>query len=204
MEKKTIFIPIWGNWIIHLERWLSEQAACGWIVKKIDRKGFHFERRKPRTRTYMFYKSSGMHSKRKYYDPIALDIGHKITASFRATNTVEICGFEWNLASFVVDEAQDKYKEVFIQRNCYLMKEALSAIIAGIFFFLLAVFVFVCSLGRGTGYIIIGALFLLMAVLWLWKWAAEYLLLAKKNKAVLMTRDECDNTGDGSMGEKLI
>ena len=68
----------------------------------------------------------------------------------------------------------------------------------------MAIFVFVCSLGRGTGYIIIGALFLLMAVLWLWKWAAEYLLLAKKNKAVLMTRDECDNTGDGSMGKKLI
>lgn len=189
MESKTIFIPIWGNWIIRLERWLSEQAARGWILKKIDGRGFHFERGKPRTRIYMFYKSSGIHSRRKYYDPIALRIGHKIKASFHATNTVETWG-EWNLVSFAVDGAREKYKEVFIERNNYLKKEALSAIIAGVFFFLLSTFVFVCSLGRGKGYIIIGTLLLLVTVLWLWKWVDEYLRLTKENELALTAGDK--------------
>ena len=48
LETKTVYIPLWGNRIIRLEKWLSEQAARGWIVEKIDLRGFHFVKRKPR------------------------------------------------------------------------------------------------------------------------------------------------------------
>ena len=40
LETKTVYIPLWGNRIIRLEKWLSEQAARGWIVEKIDLRGF--------------------------------------------------------------------------------------------------------------------------------------------------------------------
>lgn len=36
IDTKTVYIPLWGNRIIRLEKWLSEQAAQGWIVEKID------------------------------------------------------------------------------------------------------------------------------------------------------------------------
>lgn len=125
LETKTVYIPLWGNRIIRLEKWLSEQAARGWIVEKIDLRGFHFVKRKPRTRTYMFYKSVGRHSKRDIYDPVAGRIGRKITSSFVATNTVKVCASMWNLASFVPDAGHEIYRELLIQRNCYLIKEAI-------------------------------------------------------------------------------
>ena len=110
LETKTVYIPLWGNRIIRLEKWLSEQAARGWIVEKIDLRGFHFVKRKPRTRTYMFYKSVGRHSKRDIYDPVAGRIGRKITSSFVATNTVKVCASMWNLASFVPDAGHEIYR----------------------------------------------------------------------------------------------
>ncbi len=184
LETKTVYIPLWGNRIIRLEKWLSEQAARGWIVEKIDLRGFHFVKRKPRTRTYMFYKSVGRHSKRDIYDPVAGRIGRKITSSFVATNTVKVCASMWNLASFVPDAGHEIYRELLIQRNCYLIKEAICMSIFWGIFALISLLCFVFSLGKNAGYAVMGGILSLCGILCMITWLDAYVKLSRYNRMI--------------------
>ena len=146
----------------------------------------------------MFYKSVGMHSKSRDFDPIASRIGHRITSSFSATNTVEVCDGEWNLASFVPDAGHTIYRELLIQRNCYLIKEAICGILASGIFMIIELPVFIFGLGKNAGYAVMGGTLSLCGIVYMITWLDAYVKLTCSNR--MIQNEKCDAAGDQPQG----
>ena len=122
-QKKVLFIPLLSNTIFKVETILSEQAAQGWIVEKIDWKGLHFVKRRPLNRKYVFYRLASLR-RQVEFDQNACRIATALTSAFPATNTVKVQGGDWYLVSFVPDNNLPGYHELLNRRDQFLFGEA--------------------------------------------------------------------------------